>query len=499
MEKLKILMVAPEAGPFVRTGGLGDVMAALPSALAGLGHEVKVFLPRYREIDEKLHRLQPLERYVAVPHDGSIVESIVQKAGGRRGGAKHYFIGHDEYFLRPELYRDPETGDDYKDNHLRFAFFSRAVLQTVKALTWSPDIVHVHDWQAALVPVYLKTVYAKDPLFEATRSVITIHNLGYQGIFEKECFADLGLPEELFYAMTGALEFFGQVNFLKGGISLADKISTVSERYAREIQAGEEFGFGLEGVLQSRSEDVSGIVNGVDYSAWSPSRDSQIPKKYGMSNLSGKRTCRVELMNDAGLPIREDVPLVGLITRLTDQKGIDLLTPAADEIFAMDLQMIILGTGDEEYHDKLRQLETKYPDKLKVYLEFNDQLAHRIQAGADMFLMPSRYEPCGLNQMYALKYGTVPVVREVGGLADTVVDYDPETGLGTGFVFAEYTSEAMIEALQRALKAFAGRRKWGKLMKTGMSQDYSWGRSARKYTELFLTATRTEQPAGSHS
>jgi len=499
MEKLKILMVASEAGPFVRTGGLGDVMAALPTALAGLGHEVKVFLPRYGEIDEKLHHLQPLGKFVAVSHAGEMVEAPVLKAARSRHGVEHYFVGHDEYFVRPELYRDPDTGEDYSDNHLRFAFFGRAVLQTVKVLDWSPDIVHVHDWQAALVPVYLKTLYANDPHLGTARSVLTIHNLGYQGVFEKECFADLGLPEELFYAMTGALEFFGRVNFLKGGITLADKITTVSERYAREIQEGEEFGFGLEGVLQDRSEDIRGIVNGVDYSLWSPSRDNHIPKKYGMSNLSGKRTCRVELMNRAGLPLRDGVPVVGLITRLTDQKGINLLTEAADEVFAMNLQMIILGTGDEEYHEKLRQLEAKYPDKLKVYLEFNDSLAHQIQAGADMFLMPSRYEPCGLNQMYALKYGTVPVVREVGGLADTVVDYDARAGQGTGFVFREYTSQAMVGALRRAVGVFAGRRKWGKLIKAGMSQDYSWGRSARGYSELFETVRQTEQPAGSRS
>jgi starch synthase len=507
MEKLKILMAASEAAPFARTGGLGDVMAALPGALAALGHDVRVFLPQYNQINDEAYRLRPLDRLVAVPHGGGVVEASVYKHVARRGGAEHYFIGHDSYFQRPDLYRDPDTGEDYLDNHLRFSFFSRAVLQAARALDWSPDIVHVHDWQAALIPVYLKTTYADDPLLGGSRSILTIHNLGYQGIFEKGSFADLGLPQELFYAMTGALEFFGRVNFLKGGIVQADKISTVSERYAREIQEGEEFGFGLEGVLRDRNEDIHGIVNGVDYSVWSPSRDNKIPKKYSVSNLSGKRTCRVELMNRAtcrvelmnraGLPHRERVPLIGVITRLTDQKGIDLLTEAAEDIFELDLQMIILGTGDDEYHRKLRELETKYPDKLRVYLEFNDDLAHEIQAGSDIFLMPSRYEPCGLNQMYALRYGTVPVVRKVGGLADTVIDYNPETGQGTGFLFEEYDTASMVNSLKRALKVFAGRRRWGKLMKAGMARDYSWGQSARKYTEMFEAALRTEQPAGS--
>lgn len=499
MEKLKILMATSEADPFVRTGGLGDVLAALPSALAGLGHDVKVFMPRYGQIDEKLYSMQPVDRIVAVPHGGEILETNLVKHARRGATAEYYFVGHDEYFLRPDLYRDPETGKDYADNHQRFAFFSRAVLQAVRALGWMPDIINVHDWQTALIPVYLKTVYAEDPHFAPSRSVLTIHNLGYQGLFDKASFADLDLPEDLLYAMSGAMEFFGRVNFLKGGIVLADKITTVSERYAREIQAGEEFGFGLEGVLQNRAADLHGIVNGVDYAVWSPSRDNRIPKKYSLSNLSGKRTCKVELLNEAGMPHRDRSPLIGLITRLTDQKGIDLVTEAADDIFAMDLQMIILGTGDKVYETQLRKLELKYPDKLKVYLEFNDAMAHRIQAGVDMFLMPSRYEPCGLNQMYALKYGTVPIVRKVGGLADTVDDYDPATGQGTGFVFSEYTTEAMLEAILRALVVFGGRRKWGKLMKAGMSQDYSWGQSARKYTKLFETAVQAGQQAGSRS
>ncbi|MBU0983150.1 MAG: glycogen/starch synthase, partial [candidate division Zixibacteria bacterium] len=311
------------------------------------------------------------------------------------------------------------------------------------------------------------------------------HNLGYQGLFDGDRFPRLGLPESMMTGMTGAMEFYKRSNFLKAGIVLADKVTTVSEQYAREIQSGEEFGFGLEGVLTNRAGDLHGIVNGVDYAVWAPSRDKHLPYRYNLSNLSGKRMTKVELLGKAGLPVRDKVPLVGIITRMASQKGMDLIIDGADELLSMNLQMIALGTGDKEYQDALKVLEAKYPDQLKVYLAFDDALAHRIEAGSDIFLMPSRYEPCGLNQMYSLKYGTVPVVRRVGGLADTVVDYDPTTGEGTGFVFDEYTSEAMLAAVRRAVTLYARRQKWVKLMKAGMRQDYSWTRSAGKYVKLY--------------
>ena len=484
MAKLKILMAASEVGPFARTGGLGDVLGALPKALTALGHEVKVFLPRYGFIDPSF-RLTPLDWNLRVPAGDRSARLTVEHTRLGRGKVEFFFICNTALFDRSEFYIDPGTGQDYSDNDDRFAFFNRAVLETVKKLDWRPDIIHVHDWQAGLIPAYLKTIYATDLFFSGTRTVLTIHNLGYQGVFAGERFGRLGLPEELFYAMTGAFEFFGKVNFLKGAISSADKITTVSKQYAVEIQSSEEFGCGLEGVLRERARDLSGIVNGVDYTVWSPTRDKKIQYKYTLANLSGKKKDKVELLGKAGLPVRERAPLIGMITRLTDQKGLDLIELAAERLFAKNIQMIVLGTGEEKYQLLLKELEARYPDKLKAYLAFDDGLAHRIEAASDCFLMPSRWEPCGLNQLYSLRYGTVPIVRGVGGLTDTVIDYNPETSLGTGFVFQDYTPEAMLEAVERAVELFAHKRAWVKIMKSGMQQDFSWEQSAREYALLF--------------
>lgn len=484
MPKLKILMAASEVAPFARTGGLGDVLGSLPKALAKLGHEVKVFLPRYRAIDRSL-ALARLGWSLDIGSGDGAKPMVLEMLKDTRTKVEYYFVRNDEYFDRPEFYRDPETGEDYDDNDQRFIFFSRAVLEGVKKLGWKPDIIHAHDWQAALVAAYAKTTYAKDAFFRNTRSVLTIHNLGYQGLFPGKHFELLELPREMFFAMSGPFEFFGKVNFLKGGISLADKITTVSPKYAEEIQSGDEFGCGLQGVLQGRARDLVGILNGVDYTVWSPTRDKKIPYRYNVSNLAGKRKNKVELLGSAGLPIREKAPLIGMITRLTAQKGLDLIEEAAEQLFEMNMQMIVLGTGDEQYHTLLQELQAQYPDKLKVNLRFDDALAHKIEAAADIFLMPSRWEPCGLNQLYSLKYGTVPVVRAVGGLADTVTDYDPLSGNGTGFTFTEYEPSAMIDAIERAVDLFPKKRSWAKVVKAGMTRNFSWENSAAEYSQLF--------------
>ncbi|HVP06611.1 MAG TPA: glycogen synthase GlgA [Candidatus Acidoferrum sp.] len=484
MPKLKIVMVASEAAPFARTGGLGDVLGSLPKALAKLGHEVKVFLPRYRTIGGPIEPV-PLGWTMPVSVAGKSVPMSLELLKGMRSKVEHYFVRNDFFFDRPEFYRDPETGKDYEDNDERFTFFSRAVLESIRKLGWQPDIIHVNDWQAALIPVYMKTLYADVPAISNARSVLTIHNLGYQGLFSGKRFEKLQLPRDLFYAMTGAFEFYGKVNFLKAGITYADKITTVSRRYAEEIQSGDEFGCGLEGVLEQRTKDLSGIVNGVDYTVWSPTRDKKIPYRYTINNLSGKRKNKVELLGFAHLPVRDRWPLIGMVTRLTAQKGLDLIEEAADELFKLNLQMIVLGTGDEKYHELLTEFEQKYPDRIKAFLKFDDTLAHRIEAAADMFLMPSRWEPCGLNQLYSLRYGTVPIVRAVGGLADTVIDFDESTGKGTGFSFDEYESDAMLKAITRSLAQFKSKRAWARIVKAGMNQDFSWDNSAAEYSSLF--------------
>jgi starch synthase len=485
MSKLRILEVASEVAPFARTGGLGDVVGALPKALARLGHDVKVFLPRYGFIKGAELGLRPLDQKLGVSILGKATPFSLELHHDSRSKIDHYFVKSSVYFDREAFYVDPATGKDYLDNDDRFIFFCRAVLESVQRLNWRPDIIHIHDWQAALIPAFLKTTIADDEFFRNTRTVLTIHNLGYQGLFPAERFKRMELPEKMFFAMTGPFEFFGKVNLLKGGLILADKLTTVSEQYAKEIQSTEEYGCGLEGVLTERAADLTGILNGVDYSVWSPSRDKHIPYRFTVSNLSGKRKNKVELMQSSRLPLRDTAPLVGMIGRFTDQKGWDLIEEAADVLFSMNIQMIVLGTGDQKYVDLLKTLEKKYPDKLRAYMTFDDALAHRIEAAADIFLMPSRWEPCGLNQLYSLRYGTVPVVRKVGGLADTVIDWDPKAQTGTGFVFEEYDAEEMVAALKRAIAVFSRKRTWTKIVKAGMEQDFSWEHSAKKYGELF--------------
>lgn len=480
---MKILVVASEASPFVKTGGLGDVLGALPKELTKLGNEVKLFLPFYQAVNLSKYQCQNFDWSVEVIINEKPSLAKVCYAEEKKIPLAYYFIRNDYFFDRPELYKDNQTGKDYTDNDERFIFFSRAVLEAVKRLDWKPDIIHVHDWQAGLVSVYIKTIYENDPFFNDTKSVLTIHNLAYQGTFVKEKYVNIGLPENLFYA-EAPFEFYGKVNFLKAAIVYADKITTVSEKYAEEIQT-KQMGCGLNGVLKERSIDITGILNGVDYTIWSPSRDKKIPCRYHRANLSGKRTDKIELLGYASLPVREKTPLIGMISRLTDQKGFDLLVEAAADIFELNLQMIILGTGEEKYHQLLKKLENCFPDKLKVFLTFDDELAHKIEAASDIFLMPSRFEPCGLNQMYSLKYGTIPIIHKVGGLSDTVVDINLKTNEGTGFVFEEYTVKALLETINKAVTLYSKRRLWTKIMKIAMQQDFSWSKSAKKYAQLF--------------
>ncbi len=480
---MKILLASSEMVPFAKSGGLGDVLGALPKALTKLGHDLKIFLPNYSTIDKSGLKIQKIVGNIHVPV-GNVNEILyLEKAKIPKIG-EIYFIGNDKFFDRPSLYLDPETGEDYEDNDQRFIFFSRAILESLKVIEWQPDIINAHDWQSGLLPVYLKTLYKDDEFFNKTKSVLTIHNLAYQGTFEAEKFENLALPKNLFYS-TSPLEFYGKVNFLKGAIEYSDKITTVSKTYAEEIQTTSELGCGLEGVLSQRKDDLLGILNGVDYHVWSPSRDKKIPFNYYRANLTGKRENKVELLNQSNLPVRDNAPLIGIISRLVDQKGFDLIAEVTDKIFSLDIQMIVLGTGEEKYHKLFKELEGKYPDKIKVYLEFNDQMAHLIEAGSDIFLMPSKFEPCGLNQMFSLKYGTIPIIRKVGGLADTVKDFDEIKYKGTGFVFENYDSEELLDTIKRAVKIYKKKRVWVKIVKEAMLEDYSWDKSAKHYVQLF--------------
>ncbi|MEK7775238.1 MAG: glycogen synthase GlgA [Candidatus Zixiibacteriota bacterium] len=481
---MNILEIASEAAPFVKTGGLGDVLGALPKALSRRGHNVVTIIPRYESITGHKLTESTWEGQVSVAgatHHLSHASQICRKTCHQT-----WLVENKTMFGRQGIYQDIETGKDFPDNDIRFHFFAKAALECCRRNDFKPDIVHIHDWQAALTAVFLRTIFKTDPFFAKAGIVLTVHNLAYQGRFPAERYRLLELPPDLFIP-TAPLEFYGTVNVLKGAITFADRITTVSPRYAEEIQTP-EFGCGLEGVLRERHGRLTGILNGADYSEWSPSRDSRIPYHYHPANLSGKTKNKVELMAFAGLPYREKTPLVGMISRLVDQKGLDIIIAAANQLMQFDLQLIVLGVGESKYHQALTLLQKTYPDKVRAYLTFDDRLAHLIEAGSDLYLMPSQFEPCGLNQIYSLKYGTIPVVNKVGGLADTVENVDPLTGQGTGFVMTNYSADALIEAVDRAVNLFSHRRRWITLMKQAMQKDFGWESSAEAYEKLFMTA-----------
>jgi len=494
---MHILFATPEAAPFAKTGGLADVSGALPKHLHDdLGHDVAVIMPYYRMVRESGAHVSDTGRQVSVPVGQITRTARILRATFPDSETPVYFVQEDSYFDRETLYGP--KGTDYKDNCERFVFFSRAVIEAAKLLFDSIDIIHCNDWQTGLVPVYMKTLYADDPKIGAAASVFSIHNLAYQGLFWHWDMRLTGLDWSLFNWQQ--LEYYGKLNLLKGGIVFADSISTVSKRYAREIQTA-EYGVGLENVIQTRARDLFGILNGIDYSVWNPEIDELIPARYSADDLSGKAACKKELQRINNLPQRPDVPLIGAISRLDKQKGFDLLSDIIDDLIQEDIQFVLLGTGDPKYHKFFERLAREYPDKAGINLTFNNTLAHQIEAGADIFLMPSRYEPCGLNQMYSLRYGTVPVVRATGGLADTITDFNDQTRhdeAANGFCFEEYTPRALLETIRRALRTYATP-DWHTLVVRGMRQDWSWTRSAREYVEMYeqtLAKARSAQPAG---
>ena len=478
---MHIAFAASECVPFSKTGGLADVIGALPPALAHLGHKVTVFLPRYKQT--QLDSPGTVIPSITVPFDDRYRFCSVLD-GGERAGVQFYFIDYPPYFDRDALYGT--ALGDYHDNAERFALFSRAVLESAKVLG-VPDVLHCHDWQTALVPILRKTLYAEDPAFDGVPCVFTIHNLGYQGLFPSEILPLLMLPWDLF--TMSKMEFYGKVNFLKGAITTADYITTVSRRYSQEIQTA-EYGFGLEGVLRARAATVTGIVNAVDYGEWSPERDKCIAAPYSAENLDGKLLCKRDLLAQFGLAEDTQWPVIGMISRFVNQKGFDLIQQTADRLARENLIMVVLGTGEPEYEAMFRRLTKQYPQKFAVKIAYDNSLAHKIEAGCDMFLMPSHYEPCGMNQIYSLCYGTVPIVRAVGGLDDTVEQFDPQTMKGTGFKFKPYTGEVLLETVQTALKVYEDRNAWQTLMRNGMERDYSWPTSAREYVKVYERAIR---------
>jgi starch synthase len=414
---------------------------------------------------------------------GSAARLVAIGDGGMHHGVRYFFVDDPEYFEREQLYGT--GGRDYPDNAERFAEFSRACIELAKSV-WVPEVIHCHDWQSALVPVLLRTVHAADASLGALPVVFTIHNMGYQGLFPKAVLGKIGLPDSLF--RPDALEFYDQVNYLKGGLIFSDYLTTVSRKYAQEIQTT-EYGCGLEGVVQGRGDRMVGILNGVDYAVWSPENDALIAARYSASDLEGKRTCKKDLLAQFQLPEENlNRPLLGIVSRFADQKGFDLLEEIADKLLDEDVALVALGTGEAKYEKMFRELAQSFPAKLGVKIGYDNTLAHKIEAGADMFLMPSRYEPCGLNQIYSLRYGTVPVVRATGGLDDTIEPFDPASGRGTGFKFQEYTGEALLGAVRQALAAFSNQAAWRRLQTSGMAKDFSWRASAAEYARLYEQA-----------
>ena len=479
---MKVLFVASEGLPFSKTGGLADVLEALPKSLAALGHEIAILLPRYR----KTKTLAVTSPGLTIPMGDKLRFPPILDGGTLRG-VRYFFVEDPEYFEREHLYG--VAGKDYPDNAERFAEFSRAAIEFAKNI-WKPDVIHCHDWQSALVPVLLRTQYEKDATVQKLPVVFTIHNMGYHGTFPRDAMKKTGLPAELF--KIDAMEFYGRVNFLKGALVYSDYLTTVSPKYAEEIQTL-EYGHGLDGVARNRADRLVGILNGVDYATWNPEKDRLIAAKYSSKDLSGKLTCKKNLLEAFGLDAANpDSPVIGIVSRFADQKGFDLIAAVAPELLSEDLKIIVLGAGESKYEKMMRDLAALYPGKLSVKVLYDDALAHKVEAGADIFLMPSRYEPCGLNQIYSLKYGTVPVVRATGGLDDTIEAFDPQTGRGTGFKFRAYEAPALLAAIRQALAIFRNEpAAWRKLQVNGMAKDFSWQVSALEYARLYEVARKS--------
>ncbi len=482
---MHIVFAASECVPFAKTGGLADVVGSLPPELVRLGHQVTVYLPLYRAVQPHLPEgCTYAIRSITIPfeHSNRFV-GIVD--GGKRNGVQYYFVECPELFDRQGIYGT--RAGDYPDNWERFGLFCRAVLEAAKQLG-VPHVFHVHDWQAALIPVYLRTVYKTDPMLSGAGAVLTIHNAGYQGRFPPVTTERLLFPWEIF--TMDKVEHFNTFNFLKGGLVYSDILTTVSRKYAQEIQTP-EFGEELDGVLHQRAADLRGILNGVDYAQWDPATDSNLAAHYSPADLSGKQACHADLLHVFGLDkVGDETPVIGIVSRFVEQKGFDLVAKIAALLDEREVAVVALGSGEPIYERFFRAWAFRNPGQVVVKIGYDEALAHKIEAGADMFLMPSRYEPCGLNQIYSLKYGTVPIVRATGGLDDTVEEWDQKLGTGTGFKFESLSPDALLAAIDRALAAFQDKKAWTKLMRNGMARNYSWKQPAREYAAIYEEIAR---------
>ena len=495
---LNLLMVSSEAVPYAKTGGLADVAGALSLELARLGHDVILLLPRYRCLSESGRSFRPVCRLQVPTPQGpadTLIEEDVIPVGDEGRHVRVWTVRNEAFFDRPGLYGD--RGVDYPDNLDRFSFFCRAAIEVIAYLRtanqWNTHILHLHDWQSALCAVYLKTIDRDRLDVQGVRTVLTLHNVGYQGLFPGVQFERTGLPPTLF--TPAGLEYYGSVNLLKGGIVFADYVTTVSPTYAQEILTP-ECGFGLEGVLRNHADRLLGILNGIDIDRWNPETDSYLPANYSVTDRSGKQVCKQALQREFQLP-DISVPLLGVVARLTSQKGLDLVATIIPQLMAMDLQLVILGAGEPELEAKFQALQARYPHRMGLRLGFDEGLAHRIEGGADVFVMPSRYEPCGLSQLYSLRYGTVPVVRKTGGLADTVVPLTVQArqaGGATGFHVEEDTADALLAVLRRTVAMYQDRSIWDQLVEAGMNTDVSWARSANAYDRLFVSLVEGVPP-----
>jgi len=488
MNQYKIWYVASEVSPFAKTGGLGDVTGAYPKAVKAKNHEIRVIMPKYKTINERKYVLREVIRLKDIPVtiNGETKTINVKSAFLPDSKVQIYFVEIPEFFGRNGLYSDQSTGKDFDDNAQRYAYFCKGALETLKILSWRPDIIHCNDWQTALIPFYLNTIYKDDDFLGGIKTVYTIHNFAYQGIFEKSKASSIDINDEVLTQNDGILHE-DKVNLMKTAVTNSNWITTVSKSYAEEIKTDKKFGYGLVPLMDEHKDQFSGIINGVDYSVWSPESDKFIPFKYSIDNIEGKEQNKQALLTRVNLPYQEGVPVFGMISRIIEQKGYKLLLDVLEELVSQDLQLIILGKGDKDLEKGLKKYQSKYPKKISINSAFDETLAHMVEAGSDMFLMPSSFEPCGMNQLYSLRYATIPIVYKTGGLADTITEIDINEQNGNGLIFEKYTAKEFAKTIKRGLRYYKKKDAWTELCLRIMKEDFSWEKPTDEYLDIYTT------------